>query len=88
MCYGGMVPSGLLLLEGLENRTEIAEEPVPEACFVEMRAKDRKIVTTALAMNSEPAILCEAFSNLRRLLRITTLVVKFIKLLKARRQGD
>ena len=55
-----------------------------------MRAKDRKIVTTALAMNSEPAMLrnviqSEAFSNLGRLLRVTALRVKFIKLLKVQR---
>ena len=55
--------------------------------------KDRKIVKTALAVNGEPAILCniiqsEAFSNLGRLLRVTTLVLKFIKLLKAQGQGD
>ena len=39
LCYGGMVPSGLLVFEGLENRKEIEEEPVPEACLAEMRAK-------------------------------------------------
>ena len=43
-------------------------------------------------MNSEPTMLCniiqsEAFSNLGRLLRVTALVLKFIKLLKAQRQG-
>ena len=66
-------PKWLASFEGLENRKDIVEEPVPEACLVEMRAKDQKIVTTALAMNSEPAMLCniiqcEAFSNLGRLL--------------------
>ena len=66
-------PKWLTSFEGLENRKDIAEEPVPEACLVEMRVKDRKIVTTALAMNSEPAMLCniiqcEAFSNLGCLL--------------------
>ena len=76
----------------MENRKEIAKEPVPEACLVEMRAKDR-IVTTALAMNSEPAMRCniiqsEAYSNLGRLLRVTALGLTFIKLLKAQRQGD
>ena len=86
-------PKWLTSFEGLENRKEIAEEPVPEACLVEMRVKDRKTVTTALAMNSEPTMLCniiqsEAFSNLGRLLRVTALVLKFIKLLKAQRQGD
>ena len=83
----------LISFEGLENRKEIAEEPVPEACLVEMRVKDQRTVTTALAMNSEPAMLCniiqsETFSNLGRLLRVTALVLKFIKLLKALRQGD
>ena len=58
-----------------------------------MRAKNRKTVTTALTMNSEPAMLCniiqiEAFSNFGRLLRVTALVLKFIKLLKAQREGD
>ena len=58
-----------------------------------MRAKDRKTVTTALAMNSELSMLCniiqsEAFSNLGLLLRVTALVLKFIKLLKGQRQGD
>ena len=44
-------------------------------------------------MNSEPAMLgniiqSEAFSNLGCLLQVTTLFLKFIKLLKAQRQGD
>ena len=83
----------LTSFERLENRKEIAEEPVPEACLVEVRAKDRKTVTTALAMKSKPAMLCnviqsEAFSNLGRHRRVTALVLKFIKLLKAQRQGD
>ena len=86
-------PKWLTSFEGLENWREIAEEPVPLACLVEMRAKDRKTVTTALVMNSELAMLSniiqsEAFSNLRRLLRVTPLVLKFIELLKAQRQGD
>ena len=86
-------PEWLTSFEGLENRKEITEEQVPEACLVEMRAKDRKTVTTAFAMNSEPAMLCniiqsEAFSNLGRLLRFTDLVLKFIKLLKAQRLGN
>ena len=51
-------PKWLTGFEGLENRREIEEELVPEACLVEMRLKDRKTVTTALAMNSEPATLC------------------------------
>ena len=63
---------------GLENRKEIAEDPVPEECLVQTRAMDRKTVTTALAMNSEPVMLCniiqsEAFSNLGRLLRVDSL---------------
>ena len=45
-------PKWLTSFEGLENRKEMAEEPVPEACLVKMRVKDRKTVTTALAMNS------------------------------------
>ena len=86
-------PKWLSSFKGLEDRKEIAEEPVSEACLVEMRAKDRKIVTTAPAMNSEPAMLCniiqsEAFSNLGRLPRVTALLLKFIKLLKAQRQED
>jgi len=86
-------PKRLTSFEGLENSREIAEEPVPVACLVEMRAKDRKTVTTALVMNSEPAMLSnifqsEAFSNLRRLLRVTALVLNFIELLTAQRQGD
>ena len=86
-------PKWLTSFEGLENRKEIAEDPVPEARLVEMRVKDRKTVTTALAMNSEPAMLCniiqsEAFSSLGRLLRVTALVLKSIKLLKVQRLGD
>ena len=80
-------PKWLTSFEGLENRKEIAEEPVPAACLVEMRAKDRKTVTNALVMNSEPAMMCnniqsKAFSNLGRLLRVTALILKFIKLSK------
>ena len=44
-------------------------------------------------MKSKPSMLCnviqsEAFSNLGRHLRVTALVLKFIKLLKSQRQGD
>ena len=49
-------PKWLTSFEGLENRKEIAEDPVPEARLVEMRVKDRKTVTTALTMNSEPTM--------------------------------
>ena len=78
-------PKWLTSFEGLKNRKEIKEGPVPEVCLVEMRPKDLKTATTALAMNSEPAMLCKiiqskAFSNLGRLLRVTALVLKFIKL--------
>ena len=66
-------PKWLTSFEGFENRKEIAEDPVAETHLVEMRVNDRKTGTTALAMNSEPAMLCniiqcEAFSNLGRLL--------------------
>ena len=86
-------PKWLTSFEWLKNRKEIAEGPVPEACLVEMTAKDRKAVTPALTMNSEPAMLCniiqsEAFSNLGRHQRVTALALKFIKLLKSQRQGD
>ena len=46
-----------------------------------MRGNDRKIVTTALAVNGEPAMLCNNFQS-------EALVLKFFKLLKAQRQGD
>ena len=64
-------PKWLTSFEGFENRKEIAEDPVAETHLVEMRVKDRKTGTTALAMNSEPAMLCniiqsEAFSSLGR----------------------
>ena len=39
------------------------EEPVPEACLVEVRAKGRKTVTTALAMKSKPAMLCNVIQS-------------------------
>ena len=44
-------------------------------------------------MKSKPSMPCnviqsEAFSNLGRHLRVTALVLKFIKLLKSQRQGD
>ena len=86
-------PKWLTSFEGLEYRKEIATESVLEACLVKMRMKDRKTVTTDLALNSEPAMLCiiiqsEVFCILGHLLRVAALLLKFIKQLKAQRQGD
>ena len=61
-----------------------------------MKAKDRKTELagdlSALTVNCQPASLdtaieCKAFSCLQRLLRVTALVFKFIKLLKAKHRG-
>ena len=62
-----------------------------------MKASDRRAALTgdlsALTVNSKPALLsnvlqCEAVSSLERLLRVTALVLKFVKLLKAKCRGN
>ena len=61
-----------------------------------MKAKDLKAVLTgdtALTVNAESVSLsniihCGEFSSLERLLRVTALVLKFVRILKAKRSGS
>ena len=61
-----------------------------------MKAKDLKAVLTgdtALTVNAESVSLsnishCGEFSGLERLLRVTALVLKFVRILKAKRSGN
>ena len=80
--------------ESLDTANSLNKELLPEECLTEMKASDRRVALTgdlsALTVNSEPALLsnvlqCEAFSNLER---VTALVLKFVKLLKAKCRGN
>ena len=79
-----------------EIQSEFSEELLPEECLTEMEAKDLKAVLTedtALTVNAESVSLskiihCGEFSSLERLLRVTALVLKFVRILKAKRSGS
>lgn len=89
-------PKWLTDSEGHDEPNRFDEELLPEECLSEMKAKDRKAEFAgdlcALTVNGQPASLntaieCSAFSCLERLLRVTALVFKFIRLLKAKHRG-
>ena len=90
-------PKWLTSSESLDTANALNKELLPEECLTEMKASDQRVALTgdlsALTVNSEPALLsnvlqCEAFSSLERLLRVTALVLKFVKLLKAKCRGN
>ena len=92
-------PKWLIDSEGSEEPTKLDEELLPEEqeeCLSEMKAKDRMAELagdlSALTVNSQPILLnnvvdCRAFSCFKRLVRVTALVFKFIRLMKAKRKG-
>ena len=79
-----------------EIQSEFSDELLPEECLTEMKAKDLKAVLTgdtALTVNVESVSLsdiihCGEFSSLERVLRVTALVLKFVRILKAKRNGS
>ena len=90
-------PKWLTSSEGPDTASEFNERLIPEECLREMKASARMVALTGelspLTMNSELASLsnvihCEAFSIHERLLRVTALVMKLVKLPEARRRGD
>ena len=66
------------------------EEEPPEECLKEMKGKGQQATTSVhnllLANKSTIDVLmkCEDFGTLKRLLRVTAHVIKFVKILKAR----
>ena len=64
----------------------------PEKCLSEMRVKDRLACSNLLTqgLHQGGAIIdCERFSTLRKLLKVTTYVMKFVSLLKSKvRKSD
>jgi len=89
-------PKWLIDPEGSEETKKFDKELPPEECLSEMKAKDRKAELvgdlSALTVNSQSTSLdnvtdCRAFSCLERLLRVTALVFKFIRLLKAKQRN-
>lgn len=65
---------------------------MPEECISEMKALDRKLTLTLLATEERPSLSqildCEQYSTIRRLLRVTAYVLKFIGLLKQKIQSS
>ena len=89
-------PKRLTDFEGPDKPNKFDKELLPEECLPEMKSKDRRAELagdlSALTVNCQPASLntaieCRAFSCLQRLLRVTALVFKFIRLLKAKHRG-
>ena len=89
-------PKWLCNPEGSAETNKFDEELPPEECLSKMKAKDQKAELvgdlSALTVNSQSTLLdnvidCKAFSCLECLLRVTALVFKFIRLLKAKHRG-
>ena len=57
---------------------------LPKECLAEMRMRDRKNPTVNLMTTNNPATVlsCERYSNLKRLLRVTAWVLKFVNAVK------
>ena len=69
-----------------------ASEVVPEECLAELKTEARSqgihnLLTHASARLNN-AIKCEDFSTLKRLLKVTALVMKFVALLRPRAKGE
>lgn len=66
------------------------EEELPEECLKEMKCKGQQATTSVhnLCLKTSPQssamMKCEDFSTLKRLLRVTAYVIKFVETLKAR----
>ena len=65
---------------------------MPEECISEMKALDRKSTLNLLVTEERPSLSqilhCEQYSTIRRLLRVTAYVVKFVRLLKQKTQSS
>jgi hypothetical protein len=66
------------------------EDSVPEECRSEMKINHSVLLAASAAecRSQSPVLDCEVYSNLQHLLRVTALVMKFLKVLKARKQGE
>ena len=65
------------------------EDSVPEECRCEMKIKNHSLLLAASTTECNfPVLNCEVYSNLQHLFRVTALVMKFLKVLKARKQGE
>ena len=75
--------------EGLSD--SCIPEHVPESCATELKVKDscrcQESHSLLVSDHKDPMIRCENFSSLKRLLKVTAIVYKFIQVLKMRRRG-
>ena len=57
---------------------------MPEDCFTEMKMKDKEKLTLSLLSSGPPATIlpCEDYSSLKKLLRVTAYVLKFVTNIK------
>ena len=66
-------------------------EHVPECCATELKVKDSRRCPESHSLlvsdHKDSMIRCENFSSLKRLLKVTAIVYKFIQVLKMRRRG-
>ena len=89
-------PTWLTEDEESENG-EFNNEQLPQECLEEMKAGDKEkwkvetsssILVTAEATGIAKIMKCEDYSELQRLLRVTGLVLKFVKIMKSRLQKN
>ena len=75
-------PAGIALSEDSTALEETAN--LPEECLIEMKARNCEKLTFNLLSSNEPnaIVMCEDYSSLKRLLRVTAYVLKFVRLLR------
>ena len=66
------------------------EDSVPEECRCEMKVNNHHslLMAASTTERNSPVLSCEVYSNLQHLFRVTALVMKFLTILKARKQGE
>ena len=66
------------------------EDSVPEGCRCEMKVKNHHslLLAASTAECNSPVLSCEVYSNLQHHFRVTALVMKFLKVLKARKASS
>lgn len=94
LCIDG--PTWLIENEESGNE-ELNDEKLPQERLEEMRAGDKEkckietsssLLATAEAIGIANIMICEDYSELQRLLRVSALVLKFTNILKSRLQKD
>ena len=80
----GLWLNGPSTIQSPEEMMESEDVTLSDECLAELKARNREKMTTNLLNSNDSNVIvsCQDYSNLRRLLRVTAYVLKFIKLLR------